>query len=49
VEQSTVVKIVAYYESIKRDLKRRLMYEYRYDKRLKTENEDLGRLFIMNQ
>ncbi len=35
---------VVYYESIKRDLKRRLMYEYRYDERLKTKNEESTRL-----
>jgi hypothetical protein len=31
---------VVYHESIKRDLKRRLTYEYRYDERLKTKNEE---------
>ena len=29
-----------YYESINRELKRRLMYEYRCDERLKTKNEE---------
>jgi hypothetical protein len=29
-----------YYESIKRGLKRRLIYEYRCDERLKTKNEE---------
>jgi hypothetical protein len=29
-----------YYESIKRELKRRLIYEYRCDERLKTKNEE---------
>jgi hypothetical protein len=33
-----------YYESIKREIKRRLIYEYRYDKRLKTKNEESTRL-----
>ncbi len=33
-----------YYESIKRDLKRRLIYEYRCDERLKTKNEESTRL-----
>jgi hypothetical protein len=33
-----------YYESIKRDLKRRLTYEYRCDERLKTQNEESIRL-----
>ncbi len=36
-----------YYESIKRELKRRLVYEYRYDekkKRLKTKTEESTRL-----
>jgi hypothetical protein len=29
-----------YYESIKRELKRRFIYEYRCDGRLKTKNEE---------
>jgi hypothetical protein len=29
-----------YYESIKQELKRRLIYEYRCDERLKTKNEE---------
>ena len=29
-----------YYESTKRELKRRLMYEYRCDERLKTKTEE---------
>jgi hypothetical protein len=33
-------KGVVYYESIKRELKRRLKYEYRCDERLKTKNEE---------
>ncbi len=33
-----------YYESIKRELQRRLIYEYRYDERLKTKNEESTRL-----
>ncbi len=33
-----------YYESIKRGLKRRLMYEYRCDERLKTKTEESTRL-----
>ena len=33
-----------YYESIKRELKRRLIYEYRCDERLKTKNEESTRL-----
>jgi hypothetical protein len=33
-----------YYESIKRKRKRRLTYEYRYDERLKTKNEESTRL-----
>ena len=43
---------VYYYESIKRELKRRLIYEYRCDERLKTKTEESTRLkieFIMNQ
>ena len=32
------------YESIKRELKRRLIYEYRYDERLKTKTEESTRL-----
>jgi hypothetical protein len=35
---------VVYYESKKRDLKRRLMYEYRCDERLKTKKEESTRL-----
>jgi hypothetical protein len=31
---------VVYYESIKRELKRRLVYEYRCDERLKTKTEE---------
>jgi hypothetical protein len=33
-----------YFESIKRDLKRRLKNEYRCDERLKTKNEESTRL-----
>ena len=36
--------VVVYYESIKRDLKRRIIYEYRCDERLKTKNEESARL-----
>jgi len=32
--------IVVYYESIKREVKRRLIYECRYDERLKTKTEE---------
>ncbi len=32
--------MVFYYESIKRDLKRRRIYEYRSDERLKTKKEE---------
>jgi hypothetical protein len=35
----TVTEVV-YYESTKRELKRRLLYEYRCDERLKTKNEE---------
>ena len=35
---------VVYYESIKRELKRRLIYEHRCDERLKTKNEEVTRL-----
>ncbi len=35
-----------YYESIKRTLKRRLIYEYRCDERLKTKNEESTRLGV---
>ena len=38
------VRLVVYYESIKRELKRRLIYEYRCDERLKTKNEESTRL-----
>jgi hypothetical protein len=33
-----------YYESIKREVKRRLIYEYRCDERLKTKTEESARL-----
>jgi hypothetical protein len=33
-------KSFVYYESIKGELKRRLIHEYRYDERLKTKNEE---------
>jgi hypothetical protein len=39
-----VVSDVVYCESIKRELKRRLIYEYRCDERLKTKNEESTRL-----
>ncbi len=35
-----LVYYVVSYESIKRELKRRLLYEYRCDERLKTKNEE---------
>jgi len=35
---------VVNYESIKGELKRRLIYEYRCDERLKTKNEESTRL-----
>jgi len=42
-----------YYKSIKREVKRRLMYEYRCDERLKAKNEEATNwveiLFIMNR
>ncbi len=44
--------MIVYYESRKRELKRRLIYEYRCDERLKTKNEEsthLASTFIMNQ
>ena len=34
---------VVYYESIKRELKRRFIYEYRCDERLKTKTEESTR------
>ncbi len=37
-------KRFVYYESIKGELKRRLIYEYRCDERLKTKNEESIRL-----
>ena len=36
--------LFVYYESIKRQLKRRLIYEYWGDERLKTKNEESTRL-----
>jgi len=38
------VSRVVYYESIKRELKRRLVYECRCDERLKTKTEEFTRL-----
>ena len=35
---------VVYYESINREVKRRLIYEYRCDERIKTKNEESTRL-----
>ncbi len=43
-ENDTVARIVVYYESIKREIKRRLLYEYHCDERLKTKNEESTRL-----
>jgi hypothetical protein len=40
----TIAGKFVYYESIKRGLKRRLIYEYRCDERLKTKNEESTRL-----
>jgi hypothetical protein len=37
---TTNQKFVVYCESIKRELKRRLLYEYRCDERLETKNEE---------
>ncbi len=34
------MELFVYYESIKRELKRRLIYEYRCDERQKTKNEE---------
>ncbi len=36
--------VFVYYESIKRELKRRLIHEYRCDERLKIKNEESIRL-----
>jgi len=36
--------LFVYYESIKRQLKRRLIYEYWGDEKLKTKNEESTRL-----
>jgi hypothetical protein len=38
------VVVVVDYESIKREVKRRLIYEYRCDERLKTKTEESTRL-----
>jgi hypothetical protein len=35
-------RLLIYYESIKRELKRRLIYEYRCNERLKTKTEELS-------
>ncbi len=40
----SVVYFCVYHKSIKRELKRRLIYEYRCDERLKTKNEESTRL-----
>ena len=37
--RSVSVSLLLYYEGIKRDLKRRPIYEYRCDERLKTKSE----------
>ena len=37
-------ELFVYYESIKQELKRRLIYEYRCDERLKTKTEESARL-----
>ncbi len=37
--RSVSVSLLVYYEGIKRDLKRRPIYEYRCDERLKTKSE----------
>ena len=37
---SSMYAYVVYYESIKRELQRTLIYEYRCDERLKTKNEE---------
>jgi hypothetical protein len=42
--QPGFLNTVVYYESIKRDLKRRLICEYRCDERLKTKKEESTRL-----
>ena len=43
-KEGPVWGFTVYYESIKRELKRRLVYEYRCDERLKTKNEEATRL-----
>ncbi len=42
--ESTKRDQFVYYESIKRELKRRLIYEYRCDERLKTKTEESTRV-----
>jgi hypothetical protein len=39
-----IVDPFVYHESIKREVKRTLIYEYRCDERLKTKNEESKRL-----
>ena len=39
-----ILDYFVYYESIKRELKRRPIYEYRYDARLKTNTEGSTRV-----
>jgi hypothetical protein len=38
------VILIYYYETIKREIKRRLVYEYRCDEKLKTKTEESTRL-----
>ncbi len=41
IQKSKDIGSLVYYASIKRGLKRRLIYEYRFDERLKTKNKTL--------
>jgi hypothetical protein len=44
ISKSTRKDLFVYCESMKRELKRRLIYEYRCDERLKNKNEESTRL-----
>jgi hypothetical protein len=45
VEESTYLTYTGFHDKTKkRELKRRLIYEYRCDERLKTKNEEFTRL-----
>ena len=48
-ERESFSSIVVYYESIKREVKTKLIYECRYDERLKTKAEESTRLTSLSK